>query len=956
MSVSLDLEQVSERLSRLLAEAAPLENVLKSPPSEIKETAIHDFSQYLFMAPPTLGYALGISERVRDVGRAGETFAGIGPDERGYPLGFGGLPSSGGIATLSETAAGFSLVVSQVFDDLPSRIFLVYEGTVSEGSGIADSVAEMVVVGIRSGLVEGEGGLYAHWRGLHEPEWYWSFADSHVRRILLEEIPRLRGIPEYVADITAAGLDPARVIHEYVIRDLSDGGLWLEHRPEIRNALQEEANRRASEAPVPAPESNLLSGSYPFVPYAHDTVNLGLQLVYRQTWVPLGYQEGEILRTLPLGPKQSEKVSIKAIHRTKATRQMEAVTAIETATESSTATKDSQEIVSEASDTFKWNAEASASASFGFGSASLSAGMGGESASSSRDTKSTLNETMAKTASRMRQETKIVVSTEVEETTELSRESEISNPNDEVAVTYIYSRLQRQYEIHTELAEANACVFVAERIPLPSEITGRWIRGHDTILARALLDESYRKDLEVIRAQEPRSEAEEVADKDPAIANLMGGIVSRGLPQFDSLEGTAPDVYSNPQASYEREVERERVRRAEREQYSRSVRRLQWHIFENILHYCRAIWASEDPQQRLLRYASVTVPTEWSLVGSYTAEGVLEGVWRPELRPTASLANLINPAGPIGFAGNYAIFYLKQDGRFPDIDDAVGYLRLPYLRHRASGELLGGSPGRVTVEVDISPNRLGTGEYQIDFVSTPPSPSRCEISLLEADDVDGRSVYTVVAATDMSSSGGELEFHGLRVRLVPAAGEALQHGDRFAVNVFADPLLEDPELRAIRFRQEPLSPEQESEFFSAEMLSEFEEFFPEVATAFGVLDPRPGQWSDLDASTRKLVRDLLPDYVLRKQHTRRFLLDTNNVLLSRAVDPASSLEPFKSLHRYLDVLSAAADLEAKQIENRRRQRRIDIDKLGDPDVERVTVVTQGALGDFPAVDPTDDDA
>ena len=35
------------------------------------------------------------------------------------------------------------------------------------------------------------------------------------------------------------------------------------------------------------------------------TVNLGIQLIYEQSWVPLGHQPGETVRTVTLGPRQS---------------------------------------------------------------------------------------------------------------------------------------------------------------------------------------------------------------------------------------------------------------------------------------------------------------------------------------------------------------------------------------------------------------------------------------------------------------------------------------------------------------------------------------------------------------------------------------------------------------------------------------------------------------------------
>jgi hypothetical protein len=436
---------------------------------------------------------------------------------------------------------------------------------------------------------------------------------------------------------------------------------------------------------------------------------------------------------------------------------------------------------------------------------------------------------------------------------------------------------------------------------------------------------------------------------DTAISGLMNGIVDTGLPRFESVAGSPPDLFSTPQASYERERERERSRRAERVAYDRSVRRLRRHLFDNILHYCRAIWSAEDPQQRLMRYAAITVPTEWSLVGSYSAGGVLKGVWRPELTPTTSLADLVNPAGPIGFAGNYAVFYLKQDGRYPDLDDAVGYLRLPYLLHRVEVLEAGAD---LSASVEISPNRLGSGDYEVVFRSPGAGTSYCEVSQILGDAADGRSIYVRFARVDLGATGGDVSFHGLRLSLTRPGG-VLRDGDSVVISVSVDASLEDPEVRMIRFGLQPLDPSIEADYYTSEVLGEYEEFFPAVARALSARDAGAA-WADLDDSTRRLVRGYRAEYELRKRHTRRFLLETNNVLLSRAVDPATSLETFKSLHRYIDVLASATDFEAKRIENARRERRLVLDRLGDPDVDRVTVVTGGVSPDFPAIDPTDD--
>jgi hypothetical protein len=58
---------------------------------------------------------------------------------------------------------------------------------------------------------------------------------------------------------------------------------------------------------------------YPFEVFQADSVNLGLRLVYRQEWQHLGTQPGEIVRTIPLGPGQTERITTKIVRRRKRT-------------------------------------------------------------------------------------------------------------------------------------------------------------------------------------------------------------------------------------------------------------------------------------------------------------------------------------------------------------------------------------------------------------------------------------------------------------------------------------------------------------------------------------------------------------------------------------------------------------------------------------------------------------
>ncbi|NVK47596.1 MAG: hypothetical protein HWE33_14965 [Rhodobacteraceae bacterium] len=722
------------------------------------------------------------------------------------------------------------------------------------------------------------------------------------------------------------------------IRRVNTAPFWQAAQPDILPALADFLPSEDDADPDAGEEEfgEALPETFAFEPFMPATVNFGLQTVYRQGWTPLGTQPGEIVRTLPLGPKQTEKISVKAVRRTKATRQAEISSSIETATESSAATKDSSEVVQEASESFNWHVEATASASFGFGSASVTAGAGGENASSSRDTKSQLNETMEKTASKIRKDTKIIVSTEVEETSEFSQISEISNPNDEIAVTYIYSRLQRQYEIRTYLSEVNQVIYVAEAIPSPSEITGPWVRRYDWIISRALLDESFRSDLDAVRRYEDEGDSE--AGVDPRIAALMGSLSGDGstpgpgVPDYSGLPGQIPDIHRQQQEAYEREVERERARAADRAQYRRSVRRLRGHIYDNILHYCRAIWSSEDPDQRALRYARTRVPIRWEFVATGSGPQSVEGYFAPAVtdrsRDTAPLSDLVNPAGPIGFAGNYAVFYLRHSTRWASITRMLQMMQAPYLRFDIEIARAGLDPA-VGLRAAVSDSLTGPAQYRFT-VSAGDDGGR----VLNVQGLDEDGVWTDVRVLPLRENRA-LVFLGLK--LIATNVAAFNLGDQFEILLRSRQMLEDPELKAIKWSEPPLDDAGAAAFFTLEAIAEARENFADVYRALKDMAVDVA-WADLDETQRAVLRARYFELLLRRQHTRRIVLDTNNLMLTREVDDATTLEPFKGLHRVIDVLSANAAVRAETLEADRLSDRLDAGHLGDPDIDKLTVV------------------
>jgi hypothetical protein len=111
-----------------------------------------------------------------------------------------------------------------------------------------------------------------------------------------------------------------------------------------------------------------------------------------------------------------------------------------------------------------------------------------------------------------------------------------------------------------------------------------------------------------------------------------------------------------------------------------------------------------------------------------------------------------------------------------------------------------------------------------------------------------------------------------------------------------------------------------------------------------------GGWAGLDVPTRALVRAAYHRYLLRRETGRRVAVDTANLLIEVEVSRGAALEPFKRLHRYIDVLKEDEERRRRHLDNERRSKLLSKDRLGDPDIEAVTVVSEAAE-DLATVDP-----
>jgi hypothetical protein len=675
---------------------------------------------------------------------------------------------------------------------------------------------------------------------------------------------------------------------------------------------------------IPQVDPYVPDGEYPFDPYPAHDVFFGLQVVNRQSWRLLGYARSELVKSIPLGPKETQKVSVKIHRRTKTTHSSEESSSYETSSDNSTTSKDTSEVVAEASQKLNMHAEAEVSGGYGpFVQAKVSGGIAQDTASSSKDTKTRLNEMMQKTASKMKRDTKVTVSSETEVTFEDSRSSELTNPNDEIAVTYLYHRLQQRYWVSTEIAEVNSVVFVPEPIPDWHAINEEWIEQHGDILAGALLDPDFGPILATI-CKEPANL--EYSDSSKFMLAVDAGIKAAADYKGFTGGGAMPDLLASGQAAYERQYERENHLRMDQRRRAHQTERLLVHIRRNILHYMRAIWASEDYDQKMQRYSRMRVATEWSFVPSGLKKGnplEVEGTFVPSAGSARPLTEVINPIGPIGYLFNCAIYQLRDHPKLANLNQALAYLRSTYARFAVQASA--SSPALTVRQAVCYEPRSFAREYTLTYRQ---KRGKWLIPTSHPDEMD----WLVVGIMP----DGSLDALGFRIWLDGTPAD----GDKLTVSIRITGDLEDPHLRMLRMQYPLPAAEEEASFFTPKLLREMADVLPELSLGYD-----PAEWSNLDTGQQGAYRSLYHQFLMMRESGRLVTLDTANLVLDLEISQSPALEPFKRLHRYIDVKKEYEEYRRRALDNERRARLLDKAILGDPDIERIALITDAISKD-----------
>ena len=235
-----------------------------------------------------------------------------------------------------------------------------------------------------------------------------------------------------------------------------------------------------------------MSEPYAFDVFAPGSYNFGLAITYRQRWEPGTYQAGDLVATIPLAPGEVRRFSKKRVVKTsRAAKESEKAMSAGSVQKTETSRAES-EIIEKATNTTNFKLSSHGSFNIGIGSFDTTQELTENQDQFSSTIKKSFHEATLKAAEEYRRERSIEVDTNTSEELEETSSGELSNPNNEITVTYLFYELQRRFKIREYLYRVRPVIMVAQDVPSPNEINESWLVQYQWILSRVLLDDSFR--------------------------------------------------------------------------------------------------------------------------------------------------------------------------------------------------------------------------------------------------------------------------------------------------------------------------------------------------------------------------------------------------------------------------------------------------------------------------------
>jgi hypothetical protein len=626
--------------------------------------------------------------------------------------------------------------------------------------------------------------------------------------------------------------------------------------------------------------------NYPFTVFAANSVNFGLLVTYRQCWEPVNYQVGRLVATRTLAPKETISLTTRKVVKTSHTQKQVRASQELRRDEAEDTQRDEAEIVARAQTKTNFALTTQGGYDLGpLGEGSATTTFGRDSDSSSQETKKAFRQAVRKSAQEYRDERRLEVESTTNTETEATEKREITNFNDELALTYIFYELQRRYRVSERLHRATPVVLVAQRVPRPEEITEAWAMRYDWIIRRFLPDDTFKEALTYISTRatgdrivldEMKRNMESMRAIVTELKNEIATVRNAAMAQAREIQG-----YVESKAAIEREEDsegffesaweyaagsgdesRDAIRvleEAARERYEKALRdekdlrarldreitalqvatdtytkayaenanqrvqinRLLKHLQDFILHYMQGIWSYEHPDQQFFRHHTLPAPRLEALSRSYTLTPL--GDW---------------PIGTVPQPGKtcYEVSFVTEID--PDLDDAA---KMGTLAELADLDRPLGYKGNYIIYPLRKSNAL------TDFMLTPYLDSQLGLR-----DPDGVGNWTLQEFSDY-----------------------------------------------VQCLRKSLTPE---------------------------------QFAEIEPQLTRHYQELLADPV---RDGEEIIVPTQSLYMQMIVDTGKALEQFKEAHRLIDVMKVKAEVRSAELDNLRRAKLVLGDKLEDPNIESI---------------------
>lgn len=639
----------------------------------------------------------------------------------------------------------------------------------------------------------------------------------------------------------------------------------------------------------------LLAERYAFDVFAKDSVNFGIMVTYRQAWKPEQYQVGDLVSTIPLAPKEVRRYTTRSVTK-KSRAEKELEDNLRTRrNESADTTRADAQIVKKAQEKTHFNL--SAEETFGGDGMSITATQsgGGDSTKESAQTKNEMRESVLKSAQEFREQNRMEVDTSASSEDEATTYHEIQNPNDELAVTYLFYELQRTYLVSERIHKLTPVILVANEVPAPHEIDDAWLIQHDWILRRCILDDSFRPALDYLTRSFVGAEVNIRILESNAIAQKT--LVDKINQQIQTQMGLL--------ASNERSVQ-EAVQGLTNTQQQQGIFNTVKRIFDPIGITGGADSGAVDAAQAMVDYS----------------RQALDRVERERARLMAQLE--VATTALQSAVDKLSSAVREHYDRVAEIDRLRVHVKENVLYYMQA------------IWRQEPPDQRFFRLYDIDVPIVMPTSNGVTVDVATAS--DGRSLPAGVGAV-LGDADAVLttlpmpEVSVVRRKLVDVANldEVLAYKGNYMV--FA---LKENNYITLHMMQDYLDVGEELQLRDPDELGNYSiDELQKLAAAVLAKTPDPAE----KKARREEIKQMLIDRLTSpRKDNDRVIVPTSSLYIECLVGTHPLLEDFKLIHRALDVKKVQAEVRRAELENIRLAARALEGEREDPDIERKIVI------------------